>query len=164
MKTLKFIFPLPVDFLPLLPATLRSSHCLAVMLLWLHSKGYAVYPPSLAVTPTTHTHTQTRPQARARPHLQASPAGRQRSVLVHRMTILPTVEDANGLAALTVELGVCSLEDANRLTALTGGVCSLESETLREDRRHAHVKACAAVCRFICSLPALAQGIKMLLT
>lgn len=68
MKTLKFIFPLPVDFLPLLPATLRSSHCLAVMLLWLHSKGYAVYPPSLAVTPTTHTHTHKHVRKRVHVH------------------------------------------------------------------------------------------------
>ena len=57
-NTLKFLSPLPVDFL--LSAT-TPSHLslslsllpwsLAVMLLWLHSKGYAVYPPSLPVTP-----------------------------------------------------------------------------------------------------------------
>lgn len=58
---------LPVDFLLLLPTT--PSHLslslsllpwsLAVMLLWLHSKGYAVYPPSLPVTPAPATHTHT---------------------------------------------------------------------------------------------------------
>lgn len=52
---------------------------LAVMLSWLHSKGYAVYPPSLPVSPLpptvshTHTHTLAPPQSLAlstiyRPH------------------------------------------------------------------------------------------------
>lgn len=65
----------PVNFLLLLPRR-HTSHCLsplppslAVMLLWLHSKGYAVYPPSLPVTPlppaVTHTHTLAPPQSPA---------------------------------------------------------------------------------------------------
>lgn len=84
IKTLKFIFPLPVNFLLLLPTTLHTSRCLsmlprslAVMLLWLHSKGYAVYPPSLPVTPppppVTHTHTNARAHTHTRTHASSVP-------------------------------------------------------------------------------------------
>lgn len=85
MKTLTLIFrPHLSTFSFSSQQPWHTSRCLsllppslAVMLLWLHSKGYAVYPPSLPVTPlpppVTHTHTLAPPQSPAlstiyRPH------------------------------------------------------------------------------------------------
>lgn len=89
-----------------------------------------------------HTHTC------ANTHIQAASACQQHIVLVSIVSILPTVEDTNRLMALTSEVG------SIHFLGLSGppwGRAKCAYESVR------------SICRFICSPPALAHGIKMLL-
>lgn len=115
---------------------------LAVMLLWLHSKGYAVYPPSLPVTPpppaATHTHTQTH---------SISPKSCQRNT-VRRITNVSTVcLCRENMVANSNLLQTASNSTADEVSVFVNVWCMCDSHTHTErQKKYTCKKAIVGVC------------------
>lgn len=128
---------------------------LAVMLLWLHSKGYAVYPPSLPVTPpppaATHTHTQTH---------SISPKSCQRNT-VRRITNVSTVCICRENVVANSNLLQTAPNSTTDEVSVFVNMCDSHTHT-QKGRRNVHVKKRLSV--FVWSRFTVACGIEMLLT